>query len=135
VREPRVRYIEWLLGRLREAGFSPELTYHAYHALDSHILGFTLWHLGHSAAAKDIAGEQDFADFAATLLEELRADGYPYLAEHAEQHLVGVEDEREFRVRPRPDPRRPQARPRRRSRCLTSASRRSSHSAPASVRR
>jgi len=96
VREPRVRYIEWLLGRLREAGFSPELTYHAYHALDSHILGFTLWHLGHSAAAKDIAGEQDFADFAATLLEELRADGYPYLAEHAEQHLAGVEDEREF---------------------------------------
>src|SRR5436190_10711218 len=37
---PRIRYIEWLLRCLREAGFSPELTYHAYHALDSHILGF-----------------------------------------------------------------------------------------------
>jgi AcrR family transcriptional regulator len=96
VREPRVRYIEWLLGRLRDAGFSPELAYHAYHALDSHILGFTLWHLGHSAGAKNIAGDQDFADFAAGFIEELRADGYPHLAEHAEQHLAGVEDEREF---------------------------------------
>jgi AcrR family transcriptional regulator len=93
---PRIRYIEWLLRCLREAGFSPELTYHAYHALDSHILGFTLWHLGHSAGAKDIAGEQDFADFATGLVEELRADGYPYLAEHAEQHIAGVEGEREF---------------------------------------
>jgi AcrR family transcriptional regulator len=95
-RAPRMRYIEWLLGRFREAGFSPELTYHAYHAVDSHILGFTLWHLGHSAGAKAVAGDQDFADFAASLIEELRADGYPYLAEHAEQHLAGVEGEREF---------------------------------------
>ena len=95
-RVPRLGYIEWLLGRLREAGFSPELTYHAYHTLDSHILGFTLWHLGHSAGAKDIAGEQDFADFATSFIEELRADGYPYLAEHAEQHLAGVEGEGEF---------------------------------------
>ena len=93
---PRIRYIEWLLRCLREAGFSPELTYHAYHALDSHILGFTLWHLGHAAGAKDIAGEQDFADFATGLVEELRADGYPYLAEHAEQHIEGVEGGREF---------------------------------------
>jgi AcrR family transcriptional regulator len=95
-REPRLRYIEWLLGRFREAGFSAELTYHAYHAVDSHILGFTLWHLGHSAGAKDIVGDQDFADFAVGLVAELRADGYPHLAEHAEQHVAGVENEREF---------------------------------------
>jgi AcrR family transcriptional regulator len=94
----RVRYIEWLLRQLREAGFSPELTYHAYHALDSHILGFTLWQLGHSAAAKDIVGGKDFPDFVATLVPELRAGGYPYLAEHAEQHRAAPngEGEREF---------------------------------------
>jgi AcrR family transcriptional regulator len=94
----RVRYIEWLLRQLREAGFSPELTYHAYHALDSHILGFTLWQLGHSAAATDIAAGKDFPDFVATLVAELRAGGYPYLAEHAEQHLAAPNDEgeREF---------------------------------------
>jgi AcrR family transcriptional regulator len=96
VRKPRLRYIEWLLGRFREAGLSPGLTYHAYHAVDSHILGFTLWHLGHSAGAADIAGEEDFADFAVGLVAELRADGYPHLAEHAEQHIAGVEGEREF---------------------------------------
>jgi AcrR family transcriptional regulator len=84
----RLRYMEWLLGRLREAGFSAELTYHAYHALDSHILGFTLWELGHAAAARNIAAGEDFADVAAALLEELRAD-HPHLAEHGEQHLAG----------------------------------------------
>jgi AcrR family transcriptional regulator len=96
LRTPRLRYMEWLLGRLREAGFSPELTYHAYHALDSHILGFTLWQVGHAAGAKDIAGGKDSADFAASFLPELRAGGYPYLAEHAEQHIAAPGDDFEF---------------------------------------
>src|SRR5205807_2592894 len=99
VRTPRLQYMEWLLRRLREADFSPEQTYHAYHALDSHIVGFTLWQLGHSAGAKTIAGTRDFADFAATFLRDLRAGGYTYLAEHAEQHIVaagGGEGEQEF---------------------------------------
>ncbi len=87
-RTSRLRYMEWLLGRLREAGFSPALTYHAYHALDAHILGFTQWQLGHSAAAKDLGGAEEFADFAATFLRQLRAGDYPYLAEHVEQHLT-----------------------------------------------
>ena len=92
-RNARVRYMEWLLGRLREAGFSPELTYHAYHALDSHILGFTLWELGHSGAANAIRGDKDLADFAASFVRELRAADYPYLAEHAEQHVAALGDE------------------------------------------
>jgi AcrR family transcriptional regulator len=98
VETPRLRYMEWLLRRLREAGFSPELTYQAYHALDSHILGFTLWQLGHGAAARHLAGEKDLADFAAKFLLELRAGDYPYLAEHVEQHLAAPSDDgaREF---------------------------------------
>jgi len=96
----RLRYIEWLLRRLREGGFSAELTYHAYHALDSHVLGFTMWQLGHSAAAKSLGGGQDLADLAARFVDELRAGGYPYLAEHAEQHVAAAghddEDEGEF---------------------------------------
>ena len=55
-----IQRAEWMLRRLREAGFSAELTYHAYHALDSHILGFTLWQVGHG-----IAGEEDVAELAA----------------------------------------------------------------------
>jgi AcrR family transcriptional regulator len=92
-RNARIRYMEWLLGRLREAGFSPELTYHAYHALDGHILGFTLWELGHSAAANAMRDDKDFADFAASFVRELRAAEYPYLAEHAEQHLAAAGDD------------------------------------------
>ena len=84
---PRLRYMEWLLGRLDEAGFSPELTYRGYHALDSHILGFTMWHLGHSAGAEDVTDGQDTGDFVAKLVPRLRASGYPCIAEHAEQHV------------------------------------------------
>jgi AcrR family transcriptional regulator len=83
----RLRYMEWLLGRLDDAGFSPELTYRGYHALDSHVLGFTMWHLGHSAAGDDITGGQDPEAFVAQLVPRLRAGGYPHLAEHAEQHV------------------------------------------------
>jgi hypothetical protein len=84
---PRLRYMEWLLDRLAGAGFSPELTYRGYHALDSHIFGFTMWHLGHSAGGEDMTGGLAPRDFVATLLPRLRAGGYPRLAEHAEQHV------------------------------------------------
>ena len=93
-RTQRLRYMEWLLGLLRQAGFSPELTYHAYHALDGHILGFTLWQLGHSAGAKELGDPKGLADFAATFLRELQASGnYPYLSEHVEQHITGLGDD------------------------------------------
>jgi AcrR family transcriptional regulator len=83
----RIRYIEWLLGRLRAAGFPPELAYHAYHALDSHILGFTLWQLGHAP------GTEDVGDLAATVLRELQATGdFPYVVEHIRQHLEWPND-------------------------------------------
>jgi len=76
----RLRYMESLLGRLREAGFSAEMTHHAYHALDSHIIGSTLWQAGYSA-------NTDLSAKAKTFLREIAAQ-YPYLAEHAEQHLT-----------------------------------------------
>ncbi|MFI5052230.1 MAG: TetR/AcrR family transcriptional regulator C-terminal domain-containing protein [Acidimicrobiales bacterium] len=93
VRTPRLQYMEWLLNRLREAGFSPELTYHAYHALDSHILGFTLWQLGHSAAAMNLGGASDLAEFIAVFVQHLASGGFPRLAEHVEQHVAATDDE------------------------------------------
>jgi AcrR family transcriptional regulator len=96
---PRVRYMEWLLRRLREAGFSPELAYSAYHTLDSHIFGFTLWQLGHAKAARMLvpAGEDNLEEWAARFLEQMRPR-FPYLAEHADQHMsAGAPDgRREF---------------------------------------
>jgi AcrR family transcriptional regulator len=93
---PRIRYMEWLLRQLREAGFSPEHTYSAYHTIDSHIFGFTLWQLGHAKAASMLAptGDEDIAQWALRFLQQIRPE-YPYLAEHGEQHLAaGARDGR-----------------------------------------
>jgi AcrR family transcriptional regulator len=85
---PRIRYMEWLLRRLREAGFSPELAYSAYHTLDSHIFGFTLWQLGHVKAARMLAPNgEDMETWALRFLEQMRPR-FPYLAEHAQQHMA-----------------------------------------------
>jgi AcrR family transcriptional regulator len=90
VRPARLRYMESLLRRLREAGFSAEETYHAYHALDSHILGFTLWQVGHVMPGDGprVTNKEELASFLATLLREFPLDDYPYLLEHGEQHLT-----------------------------------------------
>jgi AcrR family transcriptional regulator len=90
---PRVAYIEWMLGRLRRAGFSADLTYHAYHALDSHILGFTLWQLGHSGGVRNLAGDKDIAEVVDGLMQELRERGYEHLLEHGQQHLAAPPDD------------------------------------------
>jgi AcrR family transcriptional regulator len=76
----RMAYMESLLGRLREAGFSPNMTHHGYHALDSHIIGSTLWQAGYSS-------NKDLEDMAKKFVPTALRD-YPYLAEHAEQHFT-----------------------------------------------
>jgi AcrR family transcriptional regulator len=90
VRPTRLRYLESLLRCLREAGFSAEETYHAYHTIDSHILGFTLWQLGHvmPGGGPPIRNKEELAVFVATLLPGWSFDDYPYLLEHGEQHLT-----------------------------------------------
>ena len=69
-----------MLRSLREAGFSANLTHHAYHALDSHIIGSTLWEAGYSS-------NEDLEDVAKTFVAKILKE-YPYLAEHAEQHMT-----------------------------------------------
>jgi AcrR family transcriptional regulator len=81
VRPARLRYMDLLLGRLREAGFSAETTYHAYHVLDGHIFGYSLYETSHSYSDKDAA------EFEASLDQFLPPDAYPYLNEHGRQHL------------------------------------------------
>ena len=125
----RMRYIEWMLGRLREAGFSAELAYHGYHALDSHILGFTLWEVGYSAGARALP------DLGAAFRRQFPVDRYPYIAEHMGEHskkssradgefgfgldliLDGLEEIRTTRPGSRARTDTPRARPRRRPSC------------------
>ena len=88
---PRVRYMEWLLRRLRQAGFSPEVAYSAYHTLDSHIFGFTLWQLGHAQAAQAFAPPEgeSVEEWMARFIAQMRPR-FPYLAEHGEQHMAAA---------------------------------------------
>ncbi|HZR95526.1 MAG TPA: TetR/AcrR family transcriptional regulator C-terminal domain-containing protein [Gaiellaceae bacterium] len=79
-RPARIAYLEALLRRLREAGFPAHSTYHAYHALDAHIFGFSLWEQGHS-------GTLYTPEDVATLMRSIDWPSHPYLAEHRDQHL------------------------------------------------
>jgi len=90
---PRVRYMEWLLRRLREAGFSRELSYSAYHTLDSHIFGFTLWQIGHGEAARAMTppNGENLEQWAYRMLEAMKLR-YPYLAEHGQMHVARGSD-------------------------------------------
>jgi AcrR family transcriptional regulator len=81
MRPARLQYMDLLLGRLREAGFSAETTYHAYHVLDGHIFGFSLWETSHTYTAEDVSR------FETKFAQTITADAFPYLHEHAQQHF------------------------------------------------
>jgi AcrR family transcriptional regulator len=78
----RFRYMEALLGNLRNGGLSPIQTDHAYHALDSYITGFTLWQVGLAIDEGSLPG------LARAFLETLDPDRNPYLIEHIHVHLA-----------------------------------------------
>ncbi len=79
----RMDWMEAVLRTLREAGFSADMTHHAYHALDSHITGFTLWQVNMPFETK-----AELVDLAERFLSKIPADEYPYVIEHAQQHLA-----------------------------------------------
>lgn len=78
----QLRYSDALLRRLRESGLSPELSHRAYHALDSHIVGSTLWAAGISAVMKTQS------DAVHKFIRELPRDEYPDFANHVDQHMT-----------------------------------------------
>lgn len=78
----RLRYMDAILGTFREAGFSAGMTDHAYHAIESHVMGFTLWEVG-----MNLGTAEDLRHFAAQFLATFPADEYPHMAEHIEQHM------------------------------------------------
>ncbi|HEV2006326.1 MAG TPA: TetR/AcrR family transcriptional regulator C-terminal domain-containing protein [Candidatus Limnocylindrales bacterium] len=80
-RPARWRYMNGILGCLREAGFTAEMTDLAYHALESHIAGFTLW------SSQIDVDDEDLPGLAADFISSLPADELPYVVEHVDQHL------------------------------------------------
>lgn len=78
----RLRYMDAILGVLRAAGFSDELVDRGYHAIEGHIMGFTLWEVG-----MNLRTREDLHALASQFLRELPTDEFPHVAEHVEHHL------------------------------------------------
>jgi AcrR family transcriptional regulator len=80
-RPAQFQYMELLLQRLHEAGFSADTTFHAYHVLDGYIFGFSLWETSHAYTAAEAS------DLIAQFEQTITADEYPHLRRHGEQHF------------------------------------------------
>ncbi|MGK2851155.1 MAG: TetR/AcrR family transcriptional regulator [Candidatus Limnocylindrales bacterium] len=80
----RLRYMDAGLRGFREAGFSPELTEHAFHAVENHIVGYTLQEMSFAIDPEAVVEE------GARFLAQLPVDEYPDLATHVAQHLEGA---------------------------------------------
>jgi AcrR family transcriptional regulator len=77
----RMGHAEAALRCLREAGFSKDLTYHAFHVWQGYALGFTLQELNFPH------DREELKQMAATFLRDFPTEEFPYLAEHIEQHV------------------------------------------------
>ena len=82
IAQGRLRQIDALLEHLDDAHLPPELADLAYHAIDSHILGFTLWEAGY---ARGLVGVRAPADLEA-FLKTIQIERYPHLQAHALWH-------------------------------------------------
>ncbi len=81
IRPARIQYMEALLACLRRSGLSADTTYHAYHVLDAHIIGFSLWASTHGKMPDHIEDARAWFD------EMIPVARLPYLHEHGLQHL------------------------------------------------
>ncbi len=85
------RYLDATLGRLREGGFSIEGALDAWHALDSHLYGFTLQQLSLPFEAEEAR------QVSAGVLGQLNADDYPHVVEVITEVMQsGREEDFEF---------------------------------------
>jgi AcrR family transcriptional regulator len=78
-----LRHHDAVLGCLRQAGFSVELTAHAYSLLDSYIYGFAL-----NEAGLPFGTGEEAAQVARDISGEFASGQYPYLTEMAVEHVV-----------------------------------------------
>jgi AcrR family transcriptional regulator len=78
-----LRHHDAIIGCLRGAGFSVEMTAHAYALLDSYVFGFAL-----SEAALPINGPETVTEVAEQMMQRLSADDYPHLVEFSNEHIL-----------------------------------------------
>jgi AcrR family transcriptional regulator len=78
-----LRHHDAVLGCLRRAGFSVEMTAHAYSVFDSYIYGFAL-----QEASLPFQTAEETAQVAQEIAGQLPAGQYPHLAELATAHVL-----------------------------------------------
>jgi AcrR family transcriptional regulator len=78
-----LRHHNAVIGTLREAGFTVEMTAHAFALLDSYIYGFAL-----SEASLPINGPETVTEVAEQMMMHYLAVDYPHLAEFSVKHIL-----------------------------------------------
>jgi AcrR family transcriptional regulator len=78
-----LRHHDAVLGTLRRAGFSVEMTAHAYALLDSYVYGFAL-----QEAALPFTGPDTAAEVAEPMMQQFPADAYPHLVELTTEYIL-----------------------------------------------
>ena len=91
-----LRHHNAFIATLRAAGFSVELTAHAFALIDSYVFGFAL-----SENALPIHGPDSVADTAASMMHFFDAEAYPAPARvhHGARHAARLRLRRRIRVR------------------------------------
>jgi AcrR family transcriptional regulator len=78
-----LRHHDAMIGTLRGAGFSVEMTAHAYALIDSYVYGFAL-----QEAALPFDGPETVAEVAEPFVQRVPADEYPHLFEMATEYVL-----------------------------------------------
>jgi AcrR family transcriptional regulator len=78
-----LRHHDAMLGTLRGAGFSVEMTAHAYALIDAYVYGFAL-----SEAAVPFDGPETVAQVAGPIIRSFSAGAYPHLVELTTEHIL-----------------------------------------------
>jgi len=78
-----LRHHDAVLGCFRQAGFSVEMTAHAYSLLDSYIYGFAL-----QEASLPFGTAEETAQVTQEIAGQMPAGAYPHLAEMATRHVL-----------------------------------------------
>ena len=78
-----LRHHDATIGTLRAAGFSVEMTAHAYALLDSYIYGFAL-----QEVSLPFEGPETVADVAEPMVQQFPADAYPHLVEMTMEYVM-----------------------------------------------
>jgi AcrR family transcriptional regulator len=78
-----LRHHDAVIGTLRRAGFTVEMTAHAYALLDSYVYGFAL-----QEASLPFNGPDTATDVAEPMMQQFPAGEYPHLVEMATEYIL-----------------------------------------------